>query len=148
MGRSRGGLDERALGAFECGLTGLSGDCVGTVVVLAVLVVRQQHNQATDHGQASLEAAAEVGAPSRANTPDQANVLIRPDAPSHAVTDHPAPVGEAPERAKAPESGDRPAKPDRSTNSNRPPNPDAQETALTPGEHEQIRVAGVPTDDH
>ncbi|MDQ3764309.1 MAG: hypothetical protein M3460_22860 [Actinomycetota bacterium] len=166
------------------------------VVVLAVLVVRQQQNQAADDGQAFLEAAPAVGAPPRANPTDPANVLIKPGAPSHAApddsaavveppgraasgdqpvesdrpspevtddsaavveppgraasgdqpieSDRPSPevtndsaaVVEPPARAKAPEFGDTPTHFERSAHSNRSPNPDAEETALTPGDHD------------
>src|SRR3712207_3796606 len=82
------------------------------VVVLAVLVVRQQQDQAADNGQTSLEAAPVVGAPSRANPTDPANVLAKPGAPSHTAPDDSAVVVERPVR-EAPEFGDRPVESDR-----------------------------------
>ena len=83
-----------------------------TVGVLAVLVVRQQQDQATDNGQAYLQTAPAAGAASRANTPDPANVLTKPDAPSPAGTEETALV-EAPTKGQASDSADRPAKSDK-----------------------------------
>ena len=62
------------------------------VGVLAVLVVRQYQDQATDDGQVHLQTAPAAGASSRANTPDPANVLTKPDVPSSAGTGETGPV--------------------------------------------------------
>jgi hypothetical protein len=77
------------------------------VGVLAVLVVRQQQDQATDNGQVYLQTAPAAGAASRANTPDPANVLTKPDTPSPVGTGETAPV-EVPAKGQASDSGDRP----------------------------------------
>jgi type IV secretory pathway VirB10-like protein len=84
------------------------------VGVLAVLVARQQQDQATDNGQVNLQAAPAAGASSRANTPDPANVLTKPDAPSPADTEDSAPV-KAPAQDQTAESADRSARSDRSS---------------------------------
>ena len=151
-----------------------------TVGVLAVLVVRQQQDRATDNGQVYSQTAPAAGSPSRATTPDPANVLTKPDAPSpagtrdpapvleapvkdntsdsgdrpskserpsHGVTGDPAPVLEAPVKDNTSDSGDRPSKSERSTSSKQPCDLDAEGTAPRSGDHEQVRVAGVLTDD-
>jgi hypothetical protein len=118
-----------------------------TVGVLAVLVVRQQQDRATDNGQGYSQTAPAAGSPSRATTPDPANVLTKPDAPSPAGTGDPAPVLAAPVKDNTSDSGDRPSKSERSTSSRQPCDLDAEGTAPRSGDHEQVRVAGVLTDD-
>ena len=76
------------------------------VGVLAVLVVRQQQDQATDNGQVYLQTAPAAGAASRANTPDPANVLTKPDTPSPVGIGETAPV-EAPVKDQTSDSRHR-----------------------------------------
>jgi hypothetical protein len=105
------------------------------VGVLAVLVVRQQQDLATDDGQVSVETAPAAVAPSRATTPDPANVLIKPDAPSPAGTGHTAPVMEAPAQATAPDPADTPASSNRPAHrDNRATDPVDQATAPAPAD--------------
>ena len=79
---------------------------VVAVGVLAVLVVRQQQDQATDNGRVYLQTAPAADASSRANTLDPANVLTKPDVPSPAGTGETAPV-EAPAKDQASDSRHR-----------------------------------------
>ncbi len=82
------------------------------VGVLAVLVIRQQQDQATDTGRIYLQTAPAAGAASRKNTPDPANVFTKPDAPSPADTGEAVP-GEVSAKDQASESADRPVKSDK-----------------------------------
>ena len=116
------------------------------VGVLAVLVVRQQQDQATDNGRVYLQTAPAADASSRANTLDPANVLTKPHAPSPVGTGEAAPV-EVPAKDRASESADRPAKSERSTNSTQHLNLDAEGTAPPSGDHDQVPVTDVLTDD-
>ncbi|MDQ5853791.1 MAG: hypothetical protein M3380_17340 [Chloroflexota bacterium] len=92
------------------------------VGVLAVLVVRQQQDQATDNGRVYLQTAPAADAASGANTPDPANVLTKPDAPSPVGTGEAARV-EAPAKDQTSGSADQPV------NSDKPPREVTRETA-------------------
>jgi hypothetical protein len=88
-----------------------------------------------------------LAAPAKDNTSDSGDRPSKSERPSRGVTGNPAPVLEAPAKDNTTDSGDRPSKSERSTSFRQPCDLDAEGTAPPSGDHDQVRVAGVLTDD-